>query len=117
MKTLPVPFPPSHHHKKRWVKVAWAEAVLSLVRSSFVAPPPGDVYEFRLDIYGPWRRADGTLDPKMPDCKNLVWELEDIVAEALGYNDRANWGLTVRKHQAALKFCVVTLRPYTEDNP
>ncbi len=106
---IEIPLPPSHHHKNKQAKAAWRDtarvALVTLQR------PTSRTYELVLDFYGPWQREDGTIDPKMPDCKNLLWELEDLIAEVLGYNDRANFRVVLNKIRSDFPRCTVWLRP------
>ena len=66
-------------------------------------------YELVLDFFGPWFRPDGRRDHKMPDCKNLLWELEDLIADVLGYNDRQNDRVVLNKHESHRTYCLVSL--------
>lgn len=104
-----IPLPPSHHHKNKQAREAWKQqAALALRR---LPVPPGTI-EILLDFYGPFLNAKGEPAHKQPDVKNLVWELEDFVADSLGYNDRRHFRIVATKHVSRSSYCTVELRPW-----
>lgn len=106
---LDVPLPPSHHHKNKQAKAAWREEARAALAG--LQRPTSQTYELVLDMYGPWRNDAGKVDARQPDCKNLLWELEDLVAEVVGYNDRLHFRVVVNKRQSSFPRCTVWLRP------
>ena len=104
-----VPLPPSHHSKDKQAKAAWAREARAAL--SCLQKPTAITLELVLDFYAPWFGDDGKLVYKMPDCKNLLWELEDLVADALGYNDTRHWRVVLNKRQSSNPRCEVWLRP------
>jgi hypothetical protein len=72
--------------------------------------PDGDSFELVLDLYGPWRKPNGRRDPHMPDCTRCVTLLEDLIAEAVGVNDRCNDRVVVQRFQSPVRICVIWYR-------
>lgn len=108
LRNFRLPFPPSHHYKNKAAHRAYAEAVLRLLEHEPRAFGGAKrlILEFHSDSW--WR--DGEVNRRAPDLKNLVWELEDLIAEALGYNDAENHELIARK-VFGTPGVVVTLEP------
>ena len=78
-----LPLPPSYHRKGKTALLDdFKRAVSYLIGNSSI----GDgEYELVLHFHANWYTKDGAILRK--DLKNLVWHLEDAIAEAMGYDD------------------------------
>lgn len=107
MVTLPLP--PSIWRKDKKAREAWKLMTGPLIKR--LRLPDGPV-EIILDFYAPFLNSKGKPNARMPDTKNLVYPVEDWVAECLGYNDRRNFRLVATRHHSRQSRCTVQLRPW-----
>lgn len=111
MLDINLPLPPSYHRKDKTALLESFRSAVSYLLGASAAEE--GIFELYLHFHAKWYTKDGEVLWK--DLKNLVWHLEDAIAEALGYDDCRHFRVVCDKREDPNDSYVrVILRPLLE---